>query len=62
MKADIDRQGLVVWGFSGKKKGFLLGGSFLVAFVVGIFEGKMDIVWKEGAAQLYVVQTFFPVK
>lgn len=49
--------------FQGKKKGFLLGGSFLVAFVVEIFEGKMGIVWKEGAAQLYRGSSdFFPMK
>lgn len=43
--------------------GFLFGGGFLVALVLGIFEGKMNIVWKEGAAQLYRGSTnFFPMK
>lgn len=39
--------------FQGKKKGIFVRWEFLVAFVVEIFEGKMDVVWKEGAAQLY---------
>lgn len=34
----------------GEKMGFLFGGVFLVAFVIGIFERKMDILWKEGTA------------
>lgn len=62
MKADTGKAYLPE-PLQGKKMGFLFAGGFLVAFVLRIFEGKMDIVWKEGAAQLYRGSTnFFPMK
>lgn len=62
MKADTDRQGLLTFGSSGEKRGFLFGGGFLIAFIVAISEGRMDIVWEEERKQhncTEVVQIFF---
>lgn len=64
MKADTERQDFFRLRFFREKKwGFFLFGGFFWLIFFFSFEGKIDIVWEERAAELYEGSSnFFPMK